>query len=54
MNKKEQEKYLKEFRKFGKELIKSKKKAAKFLQSAGIHTKQGNLTKRYKNSPVAR
>ena len=51
MDKKEQEKYLKEFKEFGKELIKSKEKAEKFLQDAGIHTQQGKLTKRYR-APV--
>ena len=49
MDKKEQEKYLKEFKEFGKELIKSKEKAEKFLQDAGIHTRYGKLTKRYKS-----
>jgi len=52
MDKKEQKEYIKELRKFGKELIGSKEKAEKFLQDAGIHTKTGKLTKPYKKPAV--
>ena len=45
---KEQEKYIKELRKFGKELAISKEKAENFLKRVGIHTITGRLTKRYK------
>jgi len=52
MDKKEQKEYIRELRKFGKELIESKEKAEKFLQDAGIHTKTGKLTKHYREPTI--
>ena len=50
MNDKEKKEYLKELKKFSKELISSKEKSRKFLIDAGIHTKTGRLTKPYRNT----
>lgn len=48
MNEEEKILYLKDFTEFCKELVFDRDKAAKFLQDAGIHNKNGRLTKRYK------
>ena len=52
MDSKEQKEYIKDLRKFGKELLSSRKKAEKFLQDAGIHTKTGRLTKEYREPVI--
>ena len=48
MNSKEQLKYVRQFKQFARDILASKTKARQFLIDAGIHTKSGRLTKRYK------
>jgi len=48
MNDKEKKEYLKELRKFSKQLLASKERSRQFLIDAGIHTKTGRLTKPYR------
>ena len=47
MNKKEHEKYLKEFKKYLKEKTATKESSTAFLQKLGVHTPTGRLTKNY-------
>jgi len=48
MNKKETEIFIKELKKFGKELLKDPEKCKEFLQKTGIYTPKGRLRKPYK------
>ena len=48
MNEKELKLYIRDFKKYSKYILSSKKRSQKFLINAGIHTKTGKLTKRYK------
>lgn len=50
MTNKEHEQYIKELKSLTGKLLSSKEESQKFYQSAGIHTKSGNLTSGYKNS----
>lgn len=47
MNKPDQARYLKEFKKFAKKVNASKEVAEEFYRAAGILTPKGNLTRRY-------
>jgi hypothetical protein len=53
MNDKEKKEYLKELKRFSKELLSSREKSRQFLIDAGIHTKTGRLTKPYR-SPASK
>ncbi len=52
MDTKEQQAFIKEFKKFSKEISSSKEKSQNFLKKAGIHTKTGRLTKPYRNTII--
>ncbi len=52
MNITEQREYLKEFKKYAKEINSSKESAQNFLIRAGINTKTGRLTKHYKQQKI--
>lgn len=47
MNKPDQARYLKEFKKFAKKVNASKEVAEEFYRADGILTPKGNLTRRY-------
>lgn len=47
MNKKEHQEYLKAFKAHAKDIASSREKAKSFLVRAGIHTKNGKLSKNY-------
>ncbi len=47
MSNREHNQHLEKLRSLSKKILKSKESASAFLVSAGIHTKNGNLTKHY-------
>lgn len=48
MTKKEQDKYIKSFKDYGKSVASSKESAKKFMEDSGFLTKSGRLSADYK------